>query len=53
MGMKGEHQRLDKWMGSVTTNLMMKAPCPVLAIPEKATYEGIKKITLATSLVRL
>ncbi len=50
MGMKGEHQRLDKWMGSVTTNLMMKSPCPVLAIPEKATYKGINKITLATSL---
>lgn len=50
MGMKGEHKRLDKWMGAVTTNLMMKAPCPVLAIPEKATYNGIKKIALATSL---
>ena len=24
MGMKGEHEMLDKWMGSVTTNLMRK-----------------------------
>lgn len=50
MGMKGEHGRIDKWMGSVTTNLMIKAPCPVLAIPEKAVYQGIKKIALATVL---
>jgi len=50
MGMKGEHQRLEKLMGSVTTNLMMKAPCPVLAVPENALYRGIRKITLATAL---
>lgn len=50
MGMKGEHGKTDQWLGSVTTNLMMKAPCPVLAIPEKATYHGIKKVALATEL---
>ncbi|MEO0896230.1 MAG: universal stress protein [Bacteroidota bacterium] len=50
MGMKGEHHQLEKWMGSVTTSLMMKAPCPVLAIPEKANYQGIKKIAMATAL---
>lgn len=50
MGMKGEHERLDKWMGSVTTNLMMKAPCPVLAIPEKARYKPIEKVAYAREL---
>ena len=50
MGMKGEHAKEDKWLGSVTTNLMMKATCPVLAIPEEAIYQGIKKVAFATGL---
>ena len=29
---------------------MINAPCPVLAIPEKATYKDIRKIALATEL---
>lgn len=50
MGMKGEHDRAEKWLGSVTTNVMMKAPCPVLAVPEKASYQGVKKVAFATEL---
>lgn len=50
MGMKGTHNRIEKIMGTVTTNLMMKAPCPVLAIPEEALYEGINDVAFATDL---
>jgi len=50
MGMKGEHNRIEKIMGSVTTNLMEKAECPVLAIPEKASFREIKKMAYATDL---
>lgn len=49
MGTKGERNALNKLMGSVTTRLMMNAGCPVLAIPENATYQGIKEITYATT----
>ncbi len=46
MGMKGEQERVEKWMGSVTTDLMMKAPCPVLAVPAQAKYKDIQKVAL-------
>lgn len=48
MGTKGERGSLEKLMGSVTTDVMMKAPCPVLAIPENATYRSIEHIAYAT-----
>lgn len=48
MGTKGEHNTFEKIMGSVTTDTMMNAPCPVLAIPEFAKYEQVKSIAYAT-----
>jgi len=49
MGTKGERNPVNKFMGSVTTRLMMNAACPVLAVPQNATYQGIQKITYATT----
>jgi len=49
MGTKGERNTLNKIMGSVTTNTMTHAACPVLAVPENAKFEGIGLITYATS----
>jgi nucleotide-binding universal stress UspA family protein len=51
MGTKGERNLFEKIMGSVTTHTMMNAPCPVLAIPEKAKYNGIESIAYATDFV--
>lgn len=48
MGTKGERNLFEKIMGSVTTHTMMNAPCPVLAVPEKARYTPIKSIAYAT-----
>lgn len=48
MGMQGEHNRMEKMMGSTTSHVMMHAPCPVLAIPENAVFSGIKNIAYAT-----
>ena len=48
MGTKGSHNVLEKMMGSVTTQVMMHAPCPVLAIPECADYKPIRKVAYAT-----
>ncbi len=49
MGTKGEHNRLEKMMGSVTTNVMMQSSRPVLAIPEEAVYKGIHELAYATN----
>jgi nucleotide-binding universal stress UspA family protein len=49
MGTKGERGPLEKFLGSVTTDLMMKAPCPVLAIPSEATYQKVAHIAYATA----
>lgn len=48
MGTKGSHNAFEKLMGSVTTQVMMHAPCPVLAIPECAEFKPIKKAVYAT-----
>lgn len=48
MGTKGEHNPLEKMLGTVTTQTMMSAPCPVLAIPQGAEYRPITDIAYAT-----
>ena len=49
MGTKGERNSVNKFMGSVTTQLMMNASCPVLAIPSNANYNGMEEIVYATT----
>lgn len=49
MGTKGERSALEKFLGSVTTDVMMKASCPVLAIPSEATFHPISHIAYATA----
>lgn len=49
MGTKGERSNLERWMGSITTEVMMKAPCPVLAIPAHAAFDTITNIAYATA----
>jgi len=45
MGTKGASGLKEVFMGSVTSHLMEKAPCPVLAIPEESYYgNGLKNI---------
>ncbi|MEO0340256.1 MAG: universal stress protein, partial [Bacteroidota bacterium] len=48
MGTKGKHNALERLMGSVTSQVMIHAPCPVLAVPEAANYQAIKKVAYAT-----
>lgn len=50
MGTSGEHSTLDKIFGSVTTNTLAHAPCPVLVVPEKALLEDTTKVGYATDL---
>ncbi|MBR9922224.1 MAG: universal stress protein [Bacteroidetes bacterium] len=48
MGTRSEHGRMDRLMGSVTTQTMMNAKVPVIAVPADAKYESIKQIIYAT-----
>jgi len=51
MGTRGEHNPLEKTLGSITTFTMMNAGCPVLAVPEDATWQDIDYIAFATDFL--
>lgn len=48
MGTKGASGLKEVFMGSNTTKVIEKAKCPVIAVPEDASFEGIRQITFAT-----
>lgn len=47
-GMKGKGKFKSFLLGSTTKELISKAPCPVLAIPENAVLKQLKTIVYAT-----
>lgn len=51
MGTRGEHNALEKTLGSITTYTMMNAGCPVLAVPDDATWQDIDYIAFATDFL--
>ncbi len=48
MATKGATGLLDKMMGSITSTVIEKAQCPVLAIPENTSLNNIRRIVFAT-----
>lgn len=48
MGTKGASGLTEILIGSNTASVIEKSKCPVIAVPEKARYKGIKNITYAT-----
>jgi len=48
LGTKGADNPVEKLLGSIASRTMMNAPCPVLAIPEGAVYQGLKHIAYAS-----
>ncbi|MCB0519552.1 MAG: universal stress protein [Lewinellaceae bacterium] len=49
MGTRGEHHStMEKILGSITTNTMMTAGCPTLAVPEEAIWKDVGHIAFAT-----
>lgn len=50
MGTKGEHNALEKTLGSVTTGVIERAHCPVLVIPEHAVWKAPHIVAFATNL---
>lgn len=51
MGTRGEHNFLEKALGSITTFTMMNAGCPVLAVPDDAAWHDIDYIAFATDFL--
>lgn len=49
MGTKGASGLKEKLIGSFTAEVMVKAPCPVIAIPNKYKFKVPEKITYATN----
>ena len=50
MGTKGEHNALEKTLGSVTTGVIEQAHCPVLVVPENAEWKPAHVVAYATNL---
>lgn len=50
MGTKGEHNALEKTLGSVTTGVIEGAHCPVLVVPEHAPWKPPHIVAFATNL---
>jgi nucleotide-binding universal stress UspA family protein len=50
MGTKGEHNVLERFLGSVTTYVIEHAPCHVWVVPEQANFERIDLIAYASDL---
>lgn len=50
MGTKGEHNALERTLGSVTTGVIEGAPCSVLIVPEEAPMSPAKTVAYAADL---
>lgn len=50
MGTKGAHNFWRKLLGSNSVDVIYNAPCPVLVIPDDASFQGINRLCFATDL---
>jgi nucleotide-binding universal stress UspA family protein len=50
MSTHGEHNLIETFFGSVTTEVAKTSSCPVLIVPEQVTYRKITEIAYATDL---
>lgn len=48
MGTKGARKLTDAWLGTNAFNYIRQAECPVLVIPQQATFQGIKRLAYAS-----
>lgn len=51
MGTQGANSLLDRLFGSITSEVINKSSCAVLAVPEGARFRKFKKIMYATDLL--
>lgn len=50
VGVREKHQLQEYLLGSVSTHLIGKTPCPLLVVPEKTAYQAIKNIAFAVDI---
>jgi nucleotide-binding universal stress UspA family protein len=50
MGTRGEHNTLEKLLGTVASGVVGNAPCPVVVVPETADLQDIIRVAYATDL---
>ncbi len=51
MGTQGENSTLDKYLGSVASNVLNNAPCPVMVIPKNTEFEKKVVMVYATNFL--
>lgn len=49
MGTKGETDLLDRWFGSVSSNVAQRAKCPIVLVPKGVSFHKIKQIVYAVN----
>lgn len=50
VGTRAKHHLWNHLFGSVTTELIARSPCPVLVVPEGASYQQVKRIAFASEI---
>lgn len=50
MGTRGEHSALEKLLGTVASGVVGNAHCPVVVVPETASFQNIQRVAYATDL---
>lgn len=53
MGTHGSDDGLDDFFGTNTSSLIVKAPCPILVIPQGARFKPLSTICYATDLMHI
>jgi nucleotide-binding universal stress UspA family protein len=49
MGTKGQTDLLDRWFGSVSSNVAKRAKCPTVLVPKGVSFKEIKQIVYAVN----
>jgi nucleotide-binding universal stress UspA family protein len=49
MGMTGENDIIDKVLGSVSISVAKRAECPVILVPKKAEFKGLRHMLYASN----
>jgi len=51
LGTRGKHNSLERWIGTIASGVVERAPCHVLIVPERAVYQDFEKIVCAVDLL--